>query len=390
MMLSPVFEQLKAVDATSLSPPASSKKMDDAAPASPSTPSADATSSSETPPVGGSPGVDPPTLPLGTPRTPDADVAAARAETERLKKYIAGLEAKLRKQQHDGDGGFFDAFYGLANDSLKAVGLASPGGSPASPANFATIKSVTEKLTEALTRVEDILLAEDCGDLQSRAAHFLRPPSGDAESAESAAGASRELDCEPFLRAMATGDAFCQRAASAALATLLAVFDGSNRAPCAGPLEPFVQWLCDQLAASRGGAAPGVRAAVPALTILLRREDARALFGRHGGVGYLTKLLKAQGAAANAQLLYELSFCLWTLSFCASARPDFATNGTIGVLVEQVTSAPREKVRAVGARARAPRLSPRRVSPRARAVGDEAERPSRSLSRALSLARSCA
>lgn len=155
MMLSPVFEQLKAVDATSLSPPASSKKMDDAAPASPSTPSADATSSSETPPVGGSPGVDPPTLPLGTPRTPDADVAAARAETERLKKYIAGLEAKLRKQQHDGDGGFFDAFYGLANDSLKAVGLASPGGSPASPANFATIKSVTEKLTEALTRVED-------------------------------------------------------------------------------------------------------------------------------------------------------------------------------------------------------------------------------------------
>ena len=148
MMLSPVFEQLKAVDATSLSPPASSKKMDDAAPASPSTPSADATSSSETHPS-------PPTLPLGTPRTPDADVAAARAETERLKKYIAGLEAKLRKQQHDGDGGFFDAFYGLANDSLKAVGLASPGGSPASPANFATIKSVTEKLTEALTRVED-------------------------------------------------------------------------------------------------------------------------------------------------------------------------------------------------------------------------------------------
>ena len=222
----------------------------------------------------------------------------------------------------------------------------------------------------ALTRVEDVLLAEDCGDLQSRAAHFLRPPSGDAESAESAAGASRELDCEPFLRAMATGDAFCQRAASAALATLLAVFDGSNRAPCAGPLEPFVQWLCDQLAASRGGAAPGVRAAVPALTILLRREDARALFGRHGGVGYLTKLLKAQGAAANAQLLYELSFCLWTLSFCASARPDFATNGTIGVLVEQVTSAPREKVRAVArARARAASDRARRVSPRTRRRG---------------------
>ena len=108
-------------------------------------------------------------------------------------------------------------------------------------------------------------------------------------------------------------------------------------------MDSFVSWLCEQLTSSRNNNL-AMRAAVGALTILLRREEARLLFGQHGGIGYLTKLLKMQGAGANAQLLYELTFCLWTLSFCEEVKYNFLEQGTIAVLCEQVTAAPREKV----------------------------------------------
>mmetsp|Transcript_108055 Transcript_108055/g.314315 ORF Transcript_108055/g.314315 Transcript_108055/m.314315 type:complete len:289 (+) Transcript_108055:87-953(+) len=108
-------------------------------------------------------------------------------------------------------------------------------------------------------------------------------------------------------------------------------------------MDSFVSWLCEQLTNSRNNNL-AMRAAVGALTILLRREEARLLFGQHGGIGYLTKLLKMQGAGANAQLLYELTFCLWTLSFCEEVKYNFLEQGTIAVLCEQVTAAPREKV----------------------------------------------
>ena len=89
---------------------------------------------------------------------------------------------------------------------------------------------------------------------------------------------------------------------------------------------------------------PTMTAAVRALTILLRRNDARPMFGARHGINYLTKLLKSQGSMSNAQLLYELTFCLWALSFCDEIRPAFLEHHTIEVLVEQVTAAPREKV----------------------------------------------
>ena len=106
------------------------------------------------------------------------------------------------------------------------------------------------------------------------------------------------------------------------------------------PMESFVGWLCEQLTNSRNNNA-AMRAAVAALTILLRREAARILFSQNGGIGYLTKLLKMQGAGANAQLLYELTFCLWTLSYCEEVKYNFQEQGTIAVLCEQVTAAPR-------------------------------------------------
>jgi len=46
----------------------------------------------------------------------------------------------------------------------------------------------------------------------------------------------------------------------------------------------------------------------------------------------------------NAQLLYEVCFCLWCLTFCEDALPTLLNMGAVRVLVEQITAAPREKV----------------------------------------------
>lgn len=57
--------------------------------------------------------------------------------------------------------------------------------------------------------------------------------------------------------------------------------------------EPLTAWICKQLAMGRGRG-EGVRGAVQALCVLLRNEDARVSFGRHGGVAYLTKIIRMQ------------------------------------------------------------------------------------------------
>ena len=136
---------------------------------------------------------------------------------------------------------------------------------------------------------------------------------------------------------------YCCRVAASALATLLTVREEA-------PTEAFVGWLCEQLATSRSEKSR-VKAAVPALTILLRVARARTAFAKHGGVGYVTKVLKHRpgttpgGESNTAQLLYELTFCLWTLSFGGrDVLRDFTTAGTVLALCDQVTAAPREKV----------------------------------------------
>lgn len=79
-----------------------------------------------------------------------------------------------------------------------------------------------------------------------------------------------------------------------------------------GDLEAFVSKISWELSNSRN---KSIKVIVSPLALLLKSEKARLVFGQHGGVGYLTKLLKLQGSHGNAQLLYELAFCIWTLTF---------------------------------------------------------------------------
>lgn len=185
----------------------------------------------------------------------------------------------------------------------------------------------------ALTRIEDIL--SGTSDSGSGSSSFMTNSFDASQHVALFTTEDGHIDDQPFLRVMRDGDSYSQRTAGMSLARLLI--------NSKSPMEKFINWLCEQLGNSRKNN-PSMRAAVLALTILLRRNEARNLFGQHGGIGYLTKLLKNQGAGANAQLLYELTFCLWTLSFCKEVRGNFMEQGTIPVLCEQVTAAPREKV----------------------------------------------
>ena len=51
-----------------------------------------------------------------------------------------------------------------------------------------------------------------------------------------------------------------------------------------------------------------------------------------------------KNSQGKAQLAYELSFCLWTLSFTEEAIDKFGSSGAIAALIQQVVAAPREKV----------------------------------------------
>ncbi|CAM9557592.1 unnamed protein product, partial [Laminaria digitata] len=108
--------------------------------------------------------------------------------------------------------------------------------------------------------------------------------------------------------------------------------------------ERLTAWICTQLSMGRGRG-QGVRGAVQALCVLLRHDDARISFSRHGGVGYLTKIIRMQGGDTSmAQLLYELCFCLWSVSLCDEARQDFLSCGAVPILAQQVAAATSEKV----------------------------------------------
>ena len=121
------------------------------------------------------------------------------------------------------------------------------------------------------------------------------------------------------------------------------------------PLQALVSWVASQLQSS---ASSSLTLVTPTLTVLMGIPEARRIFQNSGGIGYISRHLRVrQGSAgkrskeitsAPVQQLYELCFCLWTLTYelheSMTARTHFARDGAIPALVDLVTVAPREKV----------------------------------------------
>mmetsp|Transcript_10083 Transcript_10083/g.14260 ORF Transcript_10083/g.14260 Transcript_10083/m.14260 type:complete len:517 (-) Transcript_10083:383-1933(-) len=120
------------------------------------------------------------------------------------------------------------------------------------------------------------------------------------------------------------------------------------------PLEALTAWIVSQLKSSVGDS---VGLAIPAMTAIMSATETRHLFSASGGIKYLCRQLKGKkasskdkkGANATVQQLYELSFCLWCMTYELNGSPnirsDFAKDGAaVSALTDLVSGAPREKV----------------------------------------------
>lgn len=188
-----------------------------------------------------------------------------------------------------------------------------------------------------------------------------------------------------ILNKVGRGDVFAQSGAALALALILVAACPSMQtagstdkeskpkarstsyASAVEPLEALTAWIVSQLKSTNGSS---IGLAIPAMTALMAATETRHLFSASGGIKYLARQLHSTGKtvggatppashyevpdAKNAgsttiQQLYELTFCLWCMTYELNASPniraDFAKDGSaVAALTGMVSASPREKV----------------------------------------------
>jgi hypothetical protein len=211
-------------------------------------------------------------------------------------------------------------------------------------------------------------------------------------------------DWRPLLRLLymgGSGDAWVQRGASLCLAHILRAgcpsqvehrpskakskSDSSNGSssssssstnPVEEPLQALVSWLASRLQYSSATTTLGV--ITPTLTVLATCHEARIVLDRAGGIGYLSRHLRVRTTSigrtnssssgdnspgrrpvdgaptatssvstTSVQQLYELCFCLWTMTHESDDEElmsHFQRDGAVAALCDLVAMAPREKV----------------------------------------------
>jgi len=128
------------------------------------------------------------------------------------------------------------------------------------------------------------------------------------------------------------------------------------------PLEALTAWIVSQLKSTNGSS---IGLAIPAMTALMAATETRHLFSASGGIKYLARQLDSTGKSVTQtnsyegdnkrnrsttiQQLYELTFCLWCMTYELNASPniraDFCKDGSaVAALTGMVSASPREKV----------------------------------------------
>jgi len=127
------------------------------------------------------------------------------------------------------------------------------------------------------------------------------------------------------------------------------------------PLEALTAWIVSQLKSTNGSS---IGLAIPAMTALMAATETRHLFSASGGIKYLARQLDSTGksvthtnsyeenkrnSSTTIQQLYELTFCLWCMTYELNASPniraDFCKDGSaVAALTGMVSASPREKV----------------------------------------------
>ena len=171
------------------------------------------------------------------------------------------------------------------------------------------------------------------------------------------------------------GDIFAQKVAALCLTKILVTACPSQRAALQSidgkpsrpiqyasaiePLEAITAWIVSQLKNASGTL---VAICTPALKILMDAPETRNLFCKSGGIKYMSRQLRVGSKAKNlatadkkkmgqasVQQLYEITFCMWILTYelnrSAAIRSDFSKDTlAVSALVDLVSVAPREKV----------------------------------------------
>lgn len=144
------------------------------------------------------------------------------------------------------------------------------------------------------------------------------------------------VDTGLFMQAIRSEDPYVKKSASMALATILTALSGD--------VESFVAWICEQLSSGSSASNIELQAALSALCVLVRSEQAREVFVAHRGTGYVAGLLTRLGAGGSAQMAYECCFVLWVLTLTEENTQQFLTTGAVRGLIEQLAAAPSRKV----------------------------------------------
>jgi len=181
-------------------------------------------------------------------------------------------------------------------------------------------------------------------------------------------------DWRPLLRVLhlgGEGDPFAQRGAALCLAYILLVACPSQGntltteySSAEEPLAALISWITSRLQSSLG---ESVSLVTPTLTALANCPEARQIFTKNGGIGYIVRHLRSNNTksralasaefqvkprrndtGASVQQLYELCFCLWAMTYdcknSATIRAAFTRDGAVKSFCDLISSAPREKV----------------------------------------------
>jgi len=181
-------------------------------------------------------------------------------------------------------------------------------------------------------------------------------------------------DWRPLLRVLylgGEGDPFAQRGAALCLTYILLVACPSQGntlttaySSAEEPLAALISWVTSRLQSSLG---ESVSLVTPTLIALANCPEARQIFTKNGGIGYIVRHLRSNSkktesststmslaklrkkdTGASVQQLYELCFCLWAMTYdcnnSATIRAAFTRDGAVKSFCNLISGAPREKV----------------------------------------------
>lgn len=191
---------------------------------------------------------------------------------------------------------------------------------------------VTETLLSLMTRISkdqsvqyllvvvDDLLNEDKGRVEMFVEHAKK---------------SKRPACTPFLALLSRNDSFIQNM-SARIVAKIACW--SSERLLDRDLVYYLGWLRDQL---RVQGNEHLQSLARCLQMMLRIEEYRKAFVEMDGISTIVYVL---GSKVNFQIQYQLTFCLWTLSFTPPLAEAMARFNVVPVLADIFGESVKEKV----------------------------------------------